>query len=299
MDGVLLIDKPSGPTSHDVVARLRQVTGERRMGHAGTLDPRATGLLVLLLGKATRLASLLTGHDKEYEAVVRLGWATTTDDGDGERLEDPAQGGPLPTDEALEAALEQFSGTFEQLPPRFSAKRVDGHKAYDLARRDKPVSLNPVSVSVRQLDLTGRTADLISLRLTVSSGFYVRSLARDLGDRLGCGGHLDALRRTGSGPFQVASAVPLDVAERLGSGLESHLITLADALPGLPAVSLSEAGVARIRHGNPVGPQFAAGPWVPAGAGIEGRIRLLDESGALIALGNLRGGLLHPAVVLG
>lgn len=296
MTGVLLIDKPSGPTSHDVVARLRQVTRERSIGHAGTLDPRATGLLVMLLGKATRLATLLSGHDKTYEAVLRLGWSTTTDDAAGERVDGPA--GPLPSDQELADALATFDGSFEQMPPQHSAKKVDGHKAYDLARRDQHVNLKTATVTVRSLDLTGREGDLVRLTTTVGAGFYVRSLARDLGVRLGCGAHLHALRRTRSGAFDVQSATSLDDADRLGPLLEPRLISLADALPELPAVRVSEGGLVRVRHGNPVGPQFVEGPWAPAGSGLT-KIRLLDDTGALIALADLRGGLLHPSVVLG
>jgi tRNA pseudouridine55 synthase len=296
MTGVLLIDKPAGPTSHDVVARLRQVTRERSIGHAGTLDPRATGLLVLLLGKATRLATLLTGHDKTYEAVLRLGWSTTTDDAAGERLDEPA--GPLPSDRELSEALAAFSGSFEQMPPQYSAKKVDGHKAYDLARRDQQVNLKTATVTVRSLDLREREGDLVRLTMTVGAGFYVRSLARDLGARLGCGAHLHALRRTRSGEFKVEDATSFDEADRLGPLLEPRLISPADALPELPAVRLSEGGLVRVRHGNPIGPQFVDGAWTPAGSGLT-KIRLLDESGALIALADLRGGLLHPSVVLG
>ncbi|MBK9238950.1 MAG: tRNA pseudouridine(55) synthase TruB [Acidobacteria bacterium] len=298
MTGILLIDKPSGPTSHDVVARLRQVTRERSIGHAGTLDPRATGLLVMLLGKATRLASLLSGHDKVYEATVRLGWATTTDDAAGERLGGDEPAGPLPSDDALAAALDQFRGTFDQMPPQHSAKKVDGHKAYDMARKDQHVPLKTASVTVRSLDLVARTGDLVQLTMTVTAGFYVRSLARDLGERLGCGAHLHALRRTRSGAFQVESATSLDDADRLGPLLEPRLISLADALPDLPAVRVSEGGLVRVRHGNPIGPQFAEGSWAPMGSSLT-KIRLLDESGALIALADLRGGQLHPSVVLG
>ncbi len=301
MTGILLLDKPSGPTSHDAVARLRQATRERGIGHAGTLDPRATGLLVMLLGKATRLASLLSGHDKVYEATVRLGWATTTDDADGVRLDGTpgAVPAPTPSDGEVRAALDHFRGTFEQMPPQYSAKKVEGRKAYDLARRDQHVALKTATVTVRHLELLAQTGDLVTLRLTVTAGFYVRSLARDLGDRLGCGAHLEALRRTQSGSFSVAAAIPLDEAERLGPALAPRLLTLADALPDLPSVCLSDAGVARVRHGNPIGPPFVAGAWVPATPGPPARIRLLDESGALIALADFRGGLLHPAIVLG
>ena len=306
LNGILLIDKPSGPTSHDVVARLRQVTRERSIGHAGTLDPRATGLLVMLLGKATRLATLLSGHDKTYEAVVRLGWATTTDDAAGEPVGAAkatpyvgpgAEATPYIPDEALQDALTHYRGTFEQMPPQHSAKKVDGHKAYDLARRDQHVALKTATVTMRSLELIERTGDLVRLNMTVSAGFYVRSLARDLGDRLGCGAHLEALRRTRSGAFQVEAATSLDDADRLGPLLEPRLVSLADALPELPAVTLSEGGLARVKHGNPVGQQLVTGQWVPAGAWAS-KVRLLDETGALAALADFRGGLLHPTVVL-
>lgn len=295
MNGVLLIDKPSGPTSHDVVARLRQVTRERSIGHAGTLDPRATGLLVLLLGKATRLATLLSGHDKTYDAVIRLGWFTTTDDAAGERVDAPSD--VLPSPAEVRSALARFEGSFEQMPPQHSAKKVDGHKAYDLARRDQHVALKPAAVTVRSLDLVDCADAMVRLIMTVSAGFYVRSLARDLGEALGCGAHLHSLRRTRSGAFRVEDATSLDDADRLGPQLEPRLISLADALPELPAVRLSEAGLARVRHGNPVGPHLVDGGWAPAGAAAT-KVRLLDDSGALVALADLRGGLLHPSVVL-
>ena len=295
MNGVLLIDKPLGPTSHDVVARMRQVTRERSIGHAGTLDPRATGLLVVLLGKGTRLATLLGGHDKTYEAVLRLGWSTTTDDAAGERLETPS--GPLPTDDELRKALMAFTGRFEQMPPQHSAKKIDGYKAYELARRDKLVSLKTATVTVHSMDFIGREGDLVRLTMNVGAGFYVRSLARDVGERLGCGAHLHSLRRTRSGPFAVEAATTLDDADQLGPLLEPRLIPLADALPELPSVRLSEGGLARVKHGNPVGPQFVDGAWAPVDAGLR-KIRLLDDTGALIALADLRGGQLHPSVVL-
>ena len=183
------------------------------------------------------------------------------------------------------------------MPPQHSAKKVDGHKAYDLARRDQHVALKTATVTVRSLELIERTGDLVRLNMTVSTGFYVRSLARDLGDRLGCGAHLDALRRTRSGAFQVEAATSLDEADRLGPRLEPRLISLADALPELPAVTLSEGGLARVKHDNPGGQQLVVGQWVPAGAAAE-KVRLLDETGALVSLADYRGGLLHPSVVL-
>ena len=182
MDRVLLIDKPSGPTSHDVVARVRSVSGERGVGHTGTLDPRATGLLALVLGKATRLASVLSGSDKTYDATIRLGSTTDTDDADGSVTSTSSN---RPDDQVVDAALLQFMGTFDQLPPDHSAKKIGGHKAYDLARRSEPVPLKTAPVAVRALHRTGRNGDLaVSLFVSASAGFYVRALARDLGQAL-------------------------------------------------------------------------------------------------------------------
>ena len=177
MDGVLLVDKPSGPTSHDVVARLRSVTGEPSVGHTGTLDPLASGLLPLVFGRATRLSAHLTGGDKTYAAVIRLGFATGTDDAQGERLGAPAATGPMPTRAAIDAALADFRGTFAQMPPRHSAKKVGGKKSYDMARQDQPLALEPVSVTVRSLELTGFDGDQLRVTLSASAGFYVRAIS--------------------------------------------------------------------------------------------------------------------------
>ena len=303
MTGVLLIDKPSGMTSHDVVFRMRRVSGERSIGHAGTLDPRATGLLVLMLGRATRIATFLSGHDKAYDATIRFGFATTTDDADGEPLTMGQWGNEAMgqwaavSDAAIRQALDATVGPFEQLPPRYSAKRVDGKKAYDLARQDKPMELKRASVALREWTWMGREGDLVRINVSVSAGFYVRSLARDIGDALGCPAHLEALRRTRSGPFDLFHALPLAEADHLGAGVEAHLIPMASALSDLPSVQLSEAGLIRVRHGNPIGPQLVEGAWVPASDQVH-KTRLLGPDGALIALADLRGGLLHPSTVL-
>jgi tRNA pseudouridine55 synthase len=298
MDGVLLVDKPAGPTSHDVVARIRSVAHERSVGHTGTLDPRATGLLPLVLGKATRLASVLTGADKTYEASVRLGVSTSTDDGDGTVTAE--FDGPLPDADRIDEALAAFRGSFEQTPPSHSAKRVDGKKAYDLARRDEPVLLKPVTVTVRSLVRQGYDAGTVRLELTVTSGFYVRALARDLGQALGCGAHLDSLRRTRVGRFELAQALPLAEAERLGPDVEGHLLTPGDALSDLPSVTVTELGLKRAVHGNSLGPEHLEMRYVPPSSlTAAGRVRVLGPDGRLIALANSRGGLLHPAVVLG
>jgi tRNA pseudouridine55 synthase len=295
MDGVLLIDKPSGPTSHDVVARVRRSSGERRIGHTGTLDPRATGLLPLVLGRATRLASRIMGGLKTYDAVVRLGFATDTDDADGQPIGEVVEAAP--GIEEIDAALADFRGTFDQMPPDHSAKKVGGKKAYDLARRAEPVILAPATVTVHELTYTGRSGPDISLTVTATSGFYVRSLARDVGRRLGCGGHLESLRRTRSGTFDVSVAISLESAERDGPGIGARLISPGAALPHLPSVTLTEVGLGRALHGNTVGPDHLAERWLPPpGAG---EVRLLGPDGALVALAHSRGGALHPVVVLG
>jgi tRNA pseudouridine55 synthase len=295
MDGVLLIDKPGGPTSHDVVARLRTVARERSVGHTGTLDPMATGLLPLVLGRATRLSSFLTGRDKTYEAIVRLGFATDTDDAQGQPL-GPASAG-LPSAERVRDAVARFRGDLQQLPPRHSAKKVAGHKAYDLARREQPVALEPVAVTVVDIECVRFDLDLVHITVTAGAGFYVRALARDLGEALGCGAHLAGLRRTRSGRFEVADALPLAEAERLGPDVAAHLISPADALSDLAAVTVTELGQKRAQHGNPLNPEHLAGRWVPPPGGAA--VRVLDSAGALIALAHSRGGSLHPAVVLG
>lgn len=313
MTGILLIDKPAGPTSHDVVARLRQTSRERRIGHTGTLDPIATGLLPLVFGRATRLAAFLTSSEKSYEAVIHLGVETETDDALGARR------GPevatLPDAAAIAEALDGFRGTFHQIPPRHSAKRVGGARAYELARRDLPVELKPVPVTVVDLTMVERTGPRVVLHVTASAGFYVRALARDLGARLGCGGYLAALRRTRVGRFDVADALPLAEAERLGPAIADRVIPPAEALADLPAVELTAAGLRRAEHGNWLAPEHIARAWPatsepsgrapgggpdPPAAGQRSRpIRVLAQDGRLIALAERRGAVLHPVVVLG
>jgi tRNA pseudouridine55 synthase len=295
MDGILLVDKPAGLTSHDVVRRIRKTSGERRIGHTGTLDPRATGLLPLVLGRATRLASRLTAHRKTYEAVIRLGFATDTDDADGQPLGDPR---PVTADAtAVSEAIGAFVGAIDQVPPRHSAKKVGGERAYALARRDEEVRLSPVPVTVFEIETLGCTTDQVHLRITASSGFYVRALARDLGVALGCGGHLASLRRTVIGRFHVAVALSLDEAERHGPAVAERLVTMADALGDRPAVRLTERGLRRALHGNAVGAEhLEAGALPPPSAGD---VRLLGPAGELVAIAHSRGGALHPVLVVG
>jgi len=314
IDGVLLIDKPTGPTSHDVVARIRRVLGQPRVGHAGTLDPLASGLIVLVLGRATRLASVLTGADKTYDATIRLGFATTTDDALGQPVPETRPDvfsemtsnlvsgtGPTLSDEAVREALDGFRGTFNQTPPAHSAKKVGGVKAYDAARRDMPLLLAPAPVTVRSLEWTGRTGDSLTLRVTATAGFYVRALARDIGLRLGSGGHLTALRRLRSGPFSIEDALPLGDAERLAAPvLAERLVSPDAALPHLPSVVLNEQGLGRVAHGNWITGAHIQPTGEMVRADNSGLVKLLaPDDGRLLALARPEAGALHPVVVLG
>ncbi len=206
MDGILLIDKERGPTSHDVVARVRSETGEWSVGHAGTLDPQATGLLVLCLGRALKLMEFMERHDKEYEAAVRLGRATETDDAEGRVISERDVSGV--TREAVEAAATKFVGPIRQRPPAFSAVKVEGRRLYRYARAGEKVDAPERTVRVHAFDLVSFEPPVVRFRVRCAKGTYVRSLARDLGEALGCGGSLEALRRTASGPFRVEQADP-------------------------------------------------------------------------------------------
>jgi tRNA pseudouridine55 synthase len=231
--GILLVDKPGGMTSHDVVARARRVLSVRRVGHAGTLDPMATGLLVLGVGAATRLLGHLAGSDKTYEATLRLGQTTVTDDREGEVLATASAAGV--DDAAVRAALAAQTGPLQQVPSSVSAVKVDGRRSYDRVRAGEQVELAPRAVTVHSLEvhrIERPTPDLVDVDVTVrcSAGTYVRALARDAGAALGVGGHLTALRRTASGPFSVADAAPVeDAAAALAAGGGPGVLTLTAA----------------------------------------------------------------------
>jgi len=294
MDGLLVVDKPAGPTSHDVVAKMRRVLGERRIGHTGTLDPAATGVLPLVLGRATRLARFLSARDKSYEATIRLGVATDTYDGRGEPA-GPRYDGPWPARDAIAAALERFRGTFAQQPPAFSAKKIDGVRSYKLARGDGGRSPEAVTVTVRALEIVNADRDVITLSVDCTAGFYVRSLAHDLGQALGTGAHLEALRRTRSGDFTLEDALPLDAAEDKDAACEA-IVPLEEMLPGLLAVILTDEGAFHAAHGRDLGPGDVAG----GGTLSPTLCRLLDQRGHLVGIAEPAGasGLLHPSVVL-
>lgn len=312
MNGVLVIDKPAGCTSHDVVARVRRALGESRIGHTGTLDPLATGVLPLVIGRATRLASMLSGADKQYEAGVRLGWATDTYDSTGRP--DRADGGGSATDvdaagprpappgidsAAIEAALAAFRGTYQQTPPRFSAKKIDGVAAHRRMRRNQDVEMTPVTVSVSELVLLEYADGFARLRLTATAGFYVRSLAHDLGTALGCGAHMESLRRTRAGSFGLDDAVALEEVQAEGPAAWRRLLPLERLLPGVPAVTLTAGGARRASHGNTLGPADLADPDGSGPLAPGARLRLLDGDGALLGIAEpAPGGLLHPVIVL-
>lgn len=293
MDGLLVADKPEGVTSHDVVSLARRVLGEKRIGHTGTLDPLATGVLPLACGRATRLVRFLTGVDKDYAATILFGVTTDTHDVTGTET---GRSSSTPTRAALTSALAALTGSYLQTPPAYSAKKIGGRRAYELARRDEPITLKAVPVHVSSLELVGFTGDRCRIRLTCSTGFYVRALARDIGERCGTGACLEALRRTRSGIFTIDEAIPIEALESAADAA-ALLIPLERLLLDLPAATVTSEGLARVSHGQEIRPSdLLGGVGPPPGAWI----RLLDASGALVAVGTPRHalGLLHPEVVL-
>jgi len=357
MDGLLIIDKPAGPTSHDVVARVRRALREPRIGHTGTLDPAATGVLALVLGRATRLAQFLSDSDKSYVAVVRFGFSTDTADAQG-RTTGPVTPGAPPSRDAIEAALHDFRGTFLQQPPAFSAKKIDGTRSHKLARararaRVAPSHLAPshlapshdaapdaapatparpglpdapdpralpapATVTASAIEIVSLDDDKVTISVECSAGFYVRSLAHDLGERLGVGAHLARLRRTRTGDFTLERAIDLETAERDPERAAAAMVPLADILPRFAPVTLTPAGVRRAINGCQLGPadiQSGFGIRDSGLAGLAGLVgagesqipnpdsrpyRLLDPTGQLVGIARPSSihGVLHPSVVL-
>jgi tRNA pseudouridine55 synthase len=296
IDGVLVVDKPEGPTSHDVVARARRALRLRAVGHTGTLDPMATGVLPLVLGRATRLAQFLSGGEKVYAARIRLGVATDSWDRTGTILAEAPPGAALPGLSDVESALSSFVGEHDQVPPPFSAKKIGGVRAYDLARQGRDAPVRAVRVRLREAVLERFDTPVFDVRVACSAGFYVRALADALGRRLGCGACLDALRRLSSGHFTLAEAVPLARVEEAPCSVV--IVPMERALPGLPAVALTAEGVRRALHGNDVGPDDLAAPLAMPAADA---VQLCGPDGRLIAVARAgaRPGVLHPSVVLG
>src|SRR2546427_5923863 len=283
LDGVLLVDKPEGPTSHDVVAVARRALGVKRIGHAGTLDPMATGLLVLMIGRATRLATFPSGMDKTYRGTLRLGIATDTYDRDGMPSGPPR---PVTVDErAVGAAFERFRGTVTQVPPAYSAKKVHGTPMYRLARRHKPVSPTPTTVTFHRLQFLGLSGSEVAFESQVSAGTYLRSFAHDLGEILACGAHLSSLRRIAAGPFTVEGALTPDELAALGPRSSSRGTPLEEIPLGIPTLVLTTAGTHAIRHGRPCGLSEVATPRPPL---PHGRCRLKGPEGSLIGIGEVQ-----------
>jgi tRNA pseudouridine55 synthase len=271
--GLIILDKPVGPTSHAMVALVRKGTGIRKVGHAGTLDPRASGVLVLCLGAATRLSEYLSGTVKEYEAVVRFGASTRTFDTDGEvtRRTDTA-----PTRREVEAALPRFMGDIVQKPPPFSAIKVQGRKAYELARAGDDPDLAPRTITISRLDIRSYTPPDLSLHVECSAGTYIRSLAHDLGEAVLTGAHLAALKRIRAGPFRIQEAVPLPMLEVgfLTGKWGQHVLPAASALPDLTAVQVGAEGVELLRFGHRI----------PADPPAEGMAKAIGPDGELLAI---------------
>lgn len=290
MLGVVNLDKPVGPTSHDMVGLLRRLTGTRRIGHAGTLDPLASGVLPILVGGATRLSAELTGGPKRYDAFMRLGWRSATDDAQGPLERDDAT---LPDADAIGPALRTFVGTFDQLPPAFSARSQGGQRAHRAARAGEPLDLAARSVSIFSIDLLSVTPgdDHIDVRIDMrcGAGTYVRALARDLGDLLGCGGYLLGLRRTEAAGLRAEDGVTPDQLETLAAEgrLEEALMPVIGLLT-LPRLRLDEVEAARFVHGSQL--RVAA-------EGCGRHVVLSD--GRLLGIGTLQAGMLQPDKVLG
>lgn len=276
MDGVLVIDKPSGWTSHDVVAKIRNITRIRKVGHTGTLDPFATGVLPLTLGRATRLTNYFLSSDKHYHGVMRFGFATTTYDLDGESVGDDAN--PVLDRRRLDEIFSRYVGDIHQTLPPYSAKKVRGKPMYAYARKGVDLGVSTKKVTIRSLTLLGVEANNVEFKLVCAAGTYARSLAHDIGREYGCGAHLVRLRRTRSGEYPIETAIPL------GDGTDFHprefflsrIIPMRDLLPEIPAIVVSEGDRVRAVHGMDLN--------LLTGVHDASQYRLLDEAGELIAL---------------
>jgi tRNA pseudouridine55 synthase len=290
MDGVLIIDKPRGLTSHDVVNRVRRILGQRSVGHLGTLDPLATGVLPLVTGNLTRLAQFYAASEKIYEGVIRFGYATDTYDAEGE---------PASPEQTVKVSLEQlrelaarFKGVIEQMPPPFSAKKVHGVPAYKLARKHKNVPLKPVRVEIKELEILAVDGDRASFQARVASGTYMRSVAHDMGREMGCGAHLESLRRTTLGEFDLSQAHTLEQLEEAAKAGEPEemFIHPRQLLPQFPCVTATEEMATRIRSGRTVNlPELSRARQVKVFAGQRELIAIATR---------VAGTLFHPKIVL-
>jgi tRNA pseudouridine55 synthase len=290
MNGLLILDKPSGMTSHDVVAIVRRATGEKSIGHLGTLDPMATGVLPLLLGKYTRLAQFFGQAEKHYTGTIRFGFATDTFDAEGEPTTEPAE---LTLSFAeLGVLAQRFHGELDQMPPVFSAKKIDGVPAYKLARAGKDVPVKPARITIHSFELLALDGDTAKFSMHVSAGGYVRSVAHELGQLAGCGAHLASLRRTQAGAFTLAQAISLEELKSLAPAeIEARLPHPRTLLPEMPSVTVNEETAGRIRNGMQVNlPAF----------GPEPLIKVFTAPREVLCIARrVAGTLAQPVVVLG
>jgi len=290
MNGVLIIDKPAGMTSHDVVHRVRRILQERSVGHLGTLDPAATGVLPLVIGRMTRLAQFYTASEKSYEGIIRFGFATDTYDAEGQPT-GPAQTVSLSLDQ-LHSLAAGFRGVIEQMPPPFSAKKIQGVPAYKLARKRKEVSLKPVQVEIKEFEITGAEEDCALFRARVTSGTYMRSVAHEMGLQMGCGAHLASLRRTSVAEFGLGDAVGLNQLQEAAArgSAEDLFVHPRKILPEFPCVTASEEITAHVRSGRTVNlPELSRSRLV----------KVFQGQKELIAIATrVAGTLFHPKIVL-
>lgn len=287
MNGVLVVDKPKGITSFDVVREVRRAVAIKKVGHTGTLDPMATGVLPICLGDGTKIAQFIIEATKAYDATLKLGATTDTLDAEGKVLETR----PVPpiTRELLEATLSKFRGTLQQVPPMYSAIKIGGKRLYELARAGEEVERAPREVTVFELVLRDFSSDEVQLSVRSSKGFFVRSLAADIGEALGCGAHLSALRRTQSGPFTLAQSIPLADVVAQGPAIASRLVGLSDALSDIPELKISAAEAARVKHGGVV----------EVAPTLTGLHRIIEPTGVLLAIADaVKGRLVYRRVLI-
>lgn len=298
MNGVIIIDKPSGLTSHDVVARVRRILQQKAVGHLGTLDPLATGVLPLVLGNMTRLAQFYLASEKSYEGVIRFGFATDTYDAEGEPMSEPQR--PSLTLTQVRELAAKFVGSIEQMPPPFSAKKIKGVPAYKLARKKKEVVLTPVTVEIKQFEILAMgdagTGACARFQARVASGTYMRSVAHEMGQLAGCGAHLQSLRRTAVAEFELQDAHTLEQLEQAAQGAKGEeaiadlLVHPRKLLPSIPAVTATDEIIARIRHGRSVNlPELSRAR----------EVKVFYGQRELIAISTrIAGTLFHPRIVL-
>lgn len=292
-NGVIVVDKPQGWTSHDVVGKMRRLAGTRKIGHLGTLDPLATGVLPVLVNRATRMAQFFSSNEKEYEGVVRFGYSTDSYDADGEATS--ADTDPVIATDELEKVLAAFRGPIQQVPPPVSAKKIGGKKAYELARKNIPVELQPVSVTIHELDLVGVEGREARIRIRCTAGTYVRAIAHDAGKAMGCGAHLRQLRRTVSGPFSIGQAHTVEELTALADHgrLSEALIPAASLLPEFPTEIVDGITEAQIRNGR----DFRVSPFRDRGNARF--IKAVSRDGDLVAIGEAcLPNVYHPVLVL-